>query len=128
MQSLYILGEYMQVGQKITSSTMKVHNVRAANLPRRNFIKRLAKIGVSSSSTDILAAATTSQAITEQSKNVGDMVKLPLHDQHIAHQTHGNINSVSNHYSEHAIIEESMHPKACVGHNAIMQHKGLAAI
>lgn len=119
--------------QETTTIPEMVEEVRAGKLPRRNFMKSLTAIGVSATGAGVIAAVAASKAFTSKPTHVGHgdaeaVRNIQLHQQHIAKQSSGNPNDISNDYAHHAIVEDSMHSETFVGRDAIMQRKQLTAI
>lgn len=111
-----------------------VEKVRAGKLSRRQLIKVLATMGISTAGIGAVVATATSPSASKLSPRVNaaeDTTKhLQLHDQHLAHQTQGNTSALSDDYAEHAMVEDSMYPVPIVGRAAILARKslGLAAV
>ncbi len=111
-----------------------VDEVREGKMERRQFMKRLTIMGVSAAGVGaIVAAAASHQFATKlvapgNSPDAND--HMQRHDQHLAHQSQGNLDQLLHDYAEHAIVEDSMYPHAFVGRAAIIARKssGMAAI
>lgn len=109
------------------------HMVKAhqeGRLSRRHLIQALTVLGVSAAGTCVVADASIVPAHTATTTPVvdPDNVKeqnLQLHQQHIAHQAQGNINSLHHDYAEEAVVEDSMYSAPFVGRAAIMARKGV---
>lgn len=112
-----------------------VDDVRTGKMPRRQFMKRLAHMGITAAGVGAIVAAAS---IPSASAPVAAKAPAPehgtdhlqLHDQHLKHQTSGNSDALQNDYHENAIVEDSMYPQPFVGRDAIMARKGtgMAAI
>jgi steroid delta-isomerase-like uncharacterized protein len=111
-----------------------VDDVRAGKMQRRQFMKRLALMGVSAAGVGAIAAAAASRSFATKpvpQANLQDAVDhLQRHDEHLANQTQGDLNQLQNDYDEHAVVEDSMHAHPFAGREAIIARKsvGLAAI
>jgi len=111
-----------------------VDDVREGKMQRRQFMKRLAFMGVSAAGVGAIAAAAASRQFATQpvaQGNLQDAVDhLQRHDEHIARQSQGDLNQLQNDYDEHAVVEDSMYPHPFVGREAILARKsvGMAAI
>ena len=106
-----------------------VEDVRTGKMPRRHFMKKLTTMGISTVgvgaiiaavSSSSSAAATAALAATDHPTQ-----HLQRHDDHLAHQSRGNMPALHNDYAEHAIVEDSMHPHPLVGRTAIMGRKNM---
>ena len=119
--------------EEYTLSEM-VDDVREGKMQRRQFIKRLALMGVSAAGVGAIAAAAASRQFATQpitQGNLQDAVDhLSRHDEHIAHQSQGDLNQLQHDYDEQAVVEDSMYPHPFAGHEAILMRKsvGMAAI
>jgi steroid delta-isomerase-like uncharacterized protein len=110
-----------------------VDEVRAGRMPRRQFIKRLTLMGVSAAGVGAIAAATSRQFATRlvpQGNSHGADDHMQRHDDHLTHQSQGNLDQLHHDYAEHAIVEDSMYSLPFIGRSAIMARKsaGMAAI
>jgi steroid delta-isomerase-like uncharacterized protein len=111
-----------------------VDEVRAGKMQRRQFIKRLTLMGVSAAGVGAIVAAAASRQFDTKAVPQGDLQDavdhLQRHDKHLANQSQGNLDQLSNDYAEHAVVEDSMYPHPFVGRAAIMARKGagMAAI
>ncbi|HEV2583252.1 MAG TPA: ester cyclase [Ktedonobacteraceae bacterium] len=113
-----------------------VDDVRAGKMNRRQLIKRLTIMGVSAAGAGAIAAVAAHQfssnaaAPQNNGDNTNAQQQIDQHDQHIAHQSTGNIQQLHQDYHENAIVEDSMYPAPFVGRQAIMARKsaGMAAI
>lgn len=106
-----------------------VDDVRAGKLPRRRFMKSLTLMGISAAGVGAIAAAAARSFSPVEShqikldKAVEAEQLTKLHDQHIAHQATGNINTLQHDYAVDAVVEDSFHPLPIIGRNAIMARK-----
>ncbi len=111
-----------------------VDDVRAGKMQRRQFIRRLALMGISAAGVGAIAAAAASRQFASMPVPQGNFQDatdhLQRHDEHIANQSQGNIDRLQNDYAEHAVVEDSMYPHPFVGRAAIMARKsaGMTAI
>lgn len=109
-----------------------VDEVRAGKMPRRNFIKALTTLGISTVGIGAITAAVARPFISKPTPvvNADEATQLKLHDQHIANQSEGNRDALQNDYAYQAVVEDSMHNGPFVGRDAIMarKHTGMAAI
>ena len=105
-----------------------VEEVRAGKMARRQFMKRLTTMGITAAGIGAIVAASSSSAARApfQVHTAGNAEKhIQLHDQHLTHQSQGNTSELHNDYSEHAVVEDSMHAQSFVGRAAIMGRKNL---
>ncbi len=111
-----------------------VDEVRAGTMQRRQFIRRLALMGISAAGCGAIVAAAASRqfvSTTVSQENLQDAVDhLQRHDDHLANQSQGKLEHLYNDYAEHAVVEDSMFPHPFVGRAAILARKsaGMAAI
>jgi steroid delta-isomerase-like uncharacterized protein len=111
-----------------------VDDVRAGKIERRHFMKQLTLMGVSAAGVGAIVAAAASRQFSTKPVPHGDLqdtVKhMQQHDQHLTHQSQGNLDQLHTDYAEHAVVEDSMYPHPFVGRAAIMARKsaGMAAI
>ncbi len=111
-----------------------VDDMREGKLQRRQFIKQLTIMGVSAAGIGAIVAAAAARkfATTPVSNANGHDTydHKQLHDQHLAHQSQGNLDNLFHDYHEHAVVEDSMYPQPFVGRAAIMSRKsaGMQAI
>jgi len=105
-----------------------VDEVRAGNMTRRQLIKRLTIMGVSAAGAGAVAAVAVRQLTSHGAQSIpGDnnaQQQIQQHQQHIAHQSTGNIQQLQRDYHVDAIVEDSMFPHSFVGHEAILKRKG----
>lgn len=110
-----------------------VENVRIGKLSRRQLIKVLTTMGISTTGVGAIVAAAVSHSAAKTSPMVHvteDTTRhLQLHSQHLSNQTQGHLNALHDDYAEHAVVEDSMYPVPIVGRAAIIARKslGLAA-
>ncbi len=105
-----------------------VEDVRTGKMPRRHFMKKLTTMGISTVGIGTIIAAISSSSpaiMTAASVSDHPTQHLQRHDEHLAHQSRGNIPALHNDYAEHAIVEDSMHPHPFVGRAAIMGRKNM---
>jgi len=105
-----------------------VEDVRAGKMGRRQFMKRLTTMGITAAGIGAIVAASSSSAARAplQVHTAENAAKhIQLHDQHLTHQSQGNTGELHNDYSEHAVVEDSMHAQPFVGRAAIMGRKNL---
>jgi steroid delta-isomerase-like uncharacterized protein len=111
-----------------------VDDMREGTLQRRQFVKQLTVMGVSAAGVGaIVAAANARQFSTSplfHANGNGAVDHQQLHEQHLEHQSEGNLNNLFHDYAEHAVVEDSMYPQPFVGRDAIMSRKsvGMQAI
>ena len=124
--------------QEETTIPQMVEDVRAGKMPRRNFMKALAAMGISTAGVGAITAAATAnrsapshpipQANMKLDKEA--IEHLERHDHHLSKQTQGDTDALSDDYADDAVVEDSMHAQSFVGRDAIMARKsvGMAAI
>lgn len=104
-----------------------VDEVREGKMQRRQFMKRLALMGVSAAGVGAIVAAATSRQFPSNQAPHGNshnaVQHMQQHDEHLAHQSQGNVEQLHHDYAEHAIVEDSMFPRPFVGRDAIMARK-----
>jgi steroid delta-isomerase-like uncharacterized protein len=128
-----ITEENVHSGEDQTIPEM-VDDVRAGKMSRRQLIKRLTIMGVSAAGVGVVAAVATRQLTSHASPSTpGDNnaeQHIQQHEQHMAHQSTGNVQQLKHDYHEDAIVEDSMFPHPFVGHAAILARKsaGFAAM
>src|SRR5579859_4978276 len=113
-----------------------VDDVREGKLPRRQFMKSLTLMGITTAGVGAIAAAAVRSfpsTPTHQAKldKAVEAEKLThLHDQHLAKQSTGDVNALQHDYAVNAVVEDSFHPMPFVGRDAIMARKnvGFAAV
>ena len=105
-----------------------VDDVRAGKLTRRQLVKRLTIMGVSAAGAGAVAAVAARQLTSHGAQSIpGDnnaQQHIQQHQQHMAHQSTGNVQQLQHDYHENAIVEDSMFPHPIVGHEAILARKG----
>lgn len=106
-----------------------VEDVRTGKMPRRHFMKKLTTMGISTAGIGAIIAAVSSSspAVATAAEHALDhpTQHLQRHDDHLAHQSRGNLPALNNDYAEHAIVEDSMHPHPFFGRAAIMGRKNM---
>ncbi len=111
-----------------------VDDMREGKLQRRQFIKQLSIMGVSAAGIGAIVAAAAAHKFATgpvSNTNGNDALNLKhLHEQHLAHQSQGNLDNLFHDYHEYAVVEDSMYPQPFVGRTAIMSRKsvGMQAI
>jgi len=112
-----------------------VDDVRAGKMNRRQLIKRLTIMGVSAAGAGAIAAVAAHQfssnaAAPRVNGDNNAQQHIQQHQQHLAHQTTGNVQQLQQDYHQDAIVEDSMYASPFIGRQAIMARKsaGLAAI
>jgi steroid delta-isomerase-like uncharacterized protein len=111
-----------------------VDDVRAGKIDRRTLIKRLAVMGLSAAGAGAIAAVAARQisAHVAQPTSGDDNGQLHIrqHNDHLIHQSSGNMQHLQQDYHEDAVVEDSLYPHPIVGREAIMQRKsaGFAAM
>ncbi len=111
-----------------------IENVRSGAMSRRNFVKILTTIGISSAGVGAISAVTLNVAARKPHvvAHADEQVRrnLKLHDKHLVHQSQGNMSSLHSDYAENAIVEDSMYATPFVGREAIMARKqmGISAV
>ncbi|HLX58783.1 MAG TPA: ester cyclase [Ktedonobacteraceae bacterium] len=111
-----------------------VDEMRAGKMSRRELVKSLAALGISTAGIGAITAVASraifthfTQAAPVPQKSEQD---LHLHQQHLAHQLKGDIPALQQDYADHAIVEDSMLSRPFIGREAIIsrKNKGMAAI
>jgi len=111
-----------------------VDDVRAGKMDRRTLIKRLTLMGLSVAGAGAIAEVAARQITSHAAQAVsGDNNGQPhvrQHNDHLIHQSTGNVQQLQHDYHENAIVEDSMYPQPFVGRQAIMNRKsaGFAAM
>lgn len=112
-----------------TTIPQMVDELRAGKMPRRQFMKRLAHMGITAAGVGAIVAAASipSAAVPVARTPVEEdgTDHLQLHDQHLQNQTSGNTGALQNDYHENAVVEDSMYAQPFVGRDAIMARKGI---
>lgn len=101
-----------------------VEDVRAGKIPRRQFMKKLTSMGITTAGVGAIVAAVSSSTASIHVDEHATQ-HLQRHDEHLTHQSRGNMNALHNDYHEHAIVEDSMHAHPFVGREAIMARKNV---
>ena len=110
-----------------------VDDVRVGKMPRRQFMKTLAAMGISAAGVGAIAAAAAARSFNTASVSHDKLDKSAdlehLHQQHLVRQSQGNTSAMKNDYALDAVVEDSMYPYPFVGHEAILGRKavGMAA-
>ncbi len=119
-------GEHERMQEENTIPEM-VDEVREGKMQRRQFIKRLTLMGVSAAGVGAIVAAAASRqfatSLVPQGNSNSGEEHIQRHDDHLTHQSQGNMNQLQHDYAEHAVVEDSMHPHPFVGREAIMARK-----
>jgi steroid delta-isomerase-like uncharacterized protein len=108
-----------------------VDEVRAGKMPRRNFMRALAALGLSAAGASAISASAAEPASTAKQSTPTPppddqpVQNLDLHEKHLAHQMQGNTGALQHDYAEHAVVEDSMYSEPFVGKAAIMARKGI---
>jgi steroid delta-isomerase-like uncharacterized protein len=104
-----------------------VDEVRAGTMDRRDFMKKLTTMGITTVGISaIVASISTSSASAIETRTDGQAVQhLQHHDNHLRHQARGNLHELNQDYAENAIVEDSMHSKPFVGRTTIMERKNI---
>jgi steroid delta-isomerase-like uncharacterized protein len=123
-----------QVQQEEQTIPEMVDDVRAGKMDRRTLIKRLTVMGLSVVGAGAIAAVAGRQIASHVAQPApGDnngQLHIRQHNDHLIHQSTGNIQHLQHDYHENAIVEDSLYPYPIVGREAIMQRKnaGFAAM
>ena len=119
----------MQEQEKDVLIPTLVDDARAGKLPRRQLMKKLTAIGLSTAGVTAIAAAASipSSEAPAAKVNVAEnaAAHLQMHDQHIQHQGQANTDALHNDYADNAIVEDSMYAVPVVGQAAIIARKSL---
>ena len=109
-----------------------VEDVRVGKMTRRKFVKVLSAMGISAAGVSAIAVVASRQSSSKPitpAKSGGEQYSenshLQLHQQHITHQSHGNVKALQEDYAPNAVVEDSMYSEPLVGHSAIMARKGM---
>ncbi|MHB8596650.1 MAG: ester cyclase [Ktedonobacteraceae bacterium] len=119
--------------QDITIPEM-VENVRSGKMDRRTLFKRLTFMGLSVAGAAAIGTVAGRQIAAHNAPSVnGDnnsQQHIQNHDQHLAHQSTGDIQQLHHDYHADAIVEDSMYATPFVGRAAILARKsaGFAAM
>ncbi|HXZ05103.1 MAG TPA: ester cyclase [Ktedonobacteraceae bacterium] len=111
-----------------------VDEVRAGKMQRRQFMRQLTLMGISTAGVGAIVAAVVSRPFAATPVPQGNLHDasdhIQRHDEHLAHQSQGNIDQLHNDYAEDAVVEDSMYPHPFIGRAAIISRKsaGMAAI
>jgi steroid delta-isomerase-like uncharacterized protein len=123
---------------KVTIPQM-VDEVRTGKMTRRALVTALTAMGISTVGIGAIVAAAMQQqapasqpahAASSSSPSGSKQQHIQLHQQHLAKQASGDIESLQHDYAEHAVVEDGMYREPLVGRAAIMARKstGLAAV
>ena len=104
-----------------------VDEVRAGRMPRRDFMKKLTTMGITTVGISAIVASitTSSTSATSVLTDSHAAQHLQHHDNHLRHQARGNLHALNQDYAENAIVEDSMHPHPFIGRAAIMERKNI---
>jgi steroid delta-isomerase-like uncharacterized protein len=104
-----------------------VDEVRAGRMPRRDFMKKLTNMGITTIGVSAIVAAisTSSTSVTSALADSHAAQHLQHHDNHLRHQARGNLHALNQDYAENAIVEDSMHLQPFIGRAAIMERKDI---
>lgn len=111
-----------------------VDDVRAGKMDRRTLIKRLTVMGLSVAGAGAIAAVAGRQLSAHvEPPAAGDdngQLHIRQHNDHLIHQSSGDIQHLQQDYHENAVVEDSLYPHPIVGREAIMRRKnaGFAAM
>src|SRR5260370_17049927 len=91
-----------------------VEQLREGKLPRRQLVKALTAIGVSTVGVNAIVASAENPSAAKPSPTVDvtedSTTHLQMHDQHLANQTQGNTSELHHDYAEHPLVEARIHP------------------
>ncbi len=119
--------------QEETNIPQMVDQVRSGKLPRRQLIKTLTAMGISTAGVGAVVATASDNVTAKPAPKVNvsedTASHLQMHDQHLTAQTQGNTSALHNDYAHNAVVEDSMYSTPFVGKAAIIARKtlGLAA-
>jgi len=111
-----------------------VDDVRDGKMDRRTLIKRLTIMGISAAGAGAVAAFAARQISTRLAAPApGDnnaQQHMQQHEQHLAHQSTGDVQQLQHDYHVDAVVEDSMYPHPFIGREAILSRKsaGFAAM
>ena len=104
-----------------------VNDVRSGKMPRRRLIKTLTALGLSATGVGAVAAAAARQVASKSAPSVhpdgNPQQHLQQHEQHLTHQSRGDVQQLYKDYAEDAVVEDSMYQQPFVGRAAIMERK-----
>ncbi len=103
-----------------------IEQVRQGYLPRRRFMRMLARMGISAVGVGAISSAILSSSavpLVVTNADERESHNLHLHDQHLQYQSQGQSNKLSQDYAENALVEDSMYDTPLIGRAAIMTHK-----
>ena len=93
-----------------------LEHVRSGKLSRRAFILGLTAVGVTGA-----GAAAILHSATQHPAAAAPQQHLQQHDQHISHQTTGNVQGMSADYADNAVVDDPLFARPFVGREAISQ-------
>ena len=104
-----------------------VDEVRAGRMPRRDFMKKLTTMGITTVGISAIVASisSSSNSATSAFADSHAAQHLQHHDNHLRHQARGNLHALNHDYAENAVVEDSMHPQPFIGRAAIMERKNI---
>lgn len=109
-----------------------VDDTRAGKMPRRQLVKSLTAMGLSTAGVGAIVAFASSSPLPVPTVNASeDAAKhLQLHDEHLEKQGNADTDALHHDYAHHAIVEDPMHPEPIIGREAIIARKtlGFAAV
>jgi steroid delta-isomerase-like uncharacterized protein len=92
-----------------------VESARSGKISRRRLMIGLSAVGVTTAGAAAVAAVVKSRS----GAPAQERQQLQQHDQHVAHQTRGDIQHMTNDYHENAIVEDPLFAQPFVGREAI---------
>ena len=101
-----------------------VDEVRAGRMPRRDFMKKLTTMGITTVGISAIVASISSSSNSAFADSHAAQ-HLQHHDNHLRHQARGNLHALNHDYAENAVVEDSMHPQPFIGRAAIMERKNI---
>lgn len=94
-----------------------LEGVRSGKVSRRKLIIALTGLGVTSAGAGIVAAARYRPTTSTQQR----AEHLKLHDQHVANQVQGDVDTMMADYADHAVVDDPLFDQPFVGKAAIAQ-------
>ena len=94
-----------------------VEALRQGKLSRRELVVGLTALGITGAGVAAIVAAATHRGAAATPQHL----QLQQHDQHIAHQTQGDVSGHMADYAEHAIVDDPLFDKPFEGIHAITQ-------
>lgn len=119
--------------QEKTTIPQMVEWLHAGKLPRRQLIKALTAIGLSTAGVNAIVASAENPSATKPSPTVDvtedSATHLQMHGRHLVNQAQGNTSELHDDYADHAVVEDSLFAVPIVGRAAIIARKtmGFAA-